>query len=112
MIDRHHGWNKSFKPLFIGLTLSFILMVAAFRMDVHHHLGPVALMWALLGLAFAQVLFQFIFYFHLGLEEKPAWGTFSVYFVIAVLIIIIGGSIWIMTNLNYNTLEGIPVVGT
>ena len=106
MIDRHHGWNKSFKPLWIGLTLSFILMIAAYRLDTRYHLPPTTLMWTLTVLAFAQVVFQLIFYFHLGLEEKPAWSSLSIYFVIAVLIIIIGGSIWIMSNLSYNTTPG------
>lgn len=102
MIDRHHGWNKSFKPLFIGLTLSFILTLAAYRIDTRYHLPPVSLMWTLIFLALAQVIFQFIFYFHLGLEERPAWSSYSIYFVIAILIIIIGGSIWIMSNIDYN----------
>jgi len=106
MIDRHHGWNKSFKPLFIGLTISLILTMAAYHIVTRHHLPPTLLMWTLLTLAFGQVVFQFIFYFHMGLEEKPTWGTYSLYFVIAILIIIIGGSIWIMSNLKYNTMPG------
>lgn len=105
MIDRHHGWNKSFKPLFLGLTLSFILTIAAYRIDTKYHLPPTTLMWTLISLAMAQVIFQCIFYFHLGLEDRPAWSSYSIYFVIAVLVIIIGGSIWIMSQIDYNMME-------
>lgn len=106
MIDRHHGWNKSFKPLWIGLILSLILTLAAYRVDTRYHLPPTTLMWTLILLALAQVIFHLIFYFHLGLEERPAWNSYSIYFVFAVLVVIIGGSIWIMSNLDYNLMQG------
>ena len=106
MIDRHHGWNKSFKPLFIGVTISFILLIAAYRVDTRYHLPPNTLMWTLILLAFGQVIFQCIFYLHIGLEDKPAWSSYSLYFLIAVLTIVIGGSVWIMANIDYNLMGG------
>lgn len=104
MIDRHHGWNKSFKPLFIGFTLSFILLVALFRLDVYHHLPEKILNFTTVSFAILLVALQLIFFFHLGLETKPAWNTISFLFVVLVIIIIVGGSLWIMHNLNYNVM--------
>lgn len=104
MIDRHHGWNKSFMPLFIGLTLSFLLVVAAYRLDTRYHLPPGLLEYTLFGLALAQAAIQFVFYFHIGLEDKPAWNMISLLFVVLIIFIVIGGSFWIMTNLDYNVM--------
>lgn len=104
MIDRHHGWNRSFKPLFLGYVLSFLLVIASYRLDVHHHLPPTLLKYTLCGLAILQISLQFIFYFHIGLEDKPAWNLITLFFVILVIFIIIGGSLWIMENLNYNVM--------
>jgi cytochrome o ubiquinol oxidase operon protein cyoD len=105
MIDHHQGWNKSFKPLFLGLTLSFILTIAAYRVDTKYHLPPTTLMWTLIFLAITQMILHCIFYFHLALEERPAWNSYSIYFVIVVLVIVIGGSIWIMSQIDYNMME-------
>ena len=104
MIDRLHGWNKSLKPLFLGFTLSFILLVAVYRLDVFRHLPPRVLDIAIVSFAIIQVAIQLIFYFHLGLESKPAWNLITFLFVIFIIFIVIGGSLWIMSNLNYNVM--------
>jgi cytochrome o ubiquinol oxidase operon protein cyoD len=102
MIDTHHGWNASFKPLVLGFVLSLILIAATYLIVVNHHLSGHMLMLAVAGLAVAQTLIQLIFFLHLGLESKPHWNTITFLFVTLVIIIVIGGSLWIMHNLNYN----------
>ncbi|MBS0629252.1 MAG: cytochrome o ubiquinol oxidase subunit IV [Verrucomicrobia bacterium] len=102
MIDRHHGWNKSLKPLFLGFIFSLVLLVALFRLDVYNHLPPRILNFTTVTIAIVQVVLQLIFFFHLGLEDKPAWNLITFLFVVLVILIIVGGSIWIMSNLNYN----------
>ncbi len=104
MIDRKHGWNKSFKPLYIGLTLSLLLLIAVYLIDVHEHLSKSLLTTALLGLGFIQGLVQLVFFLHVGMESKPHWNTVTFLFMLVVLIIIVGGTLWIMQNLNYNVM--------
>ncbi len=104
MIDRHHGWNRSLNPLFLGFVLSLLLLVSAFRVDVYHHLSNTLLNITIVSIAFVQVVLQLIFFFHLGLEDKPRWNLITFLFVVLVIIIIIGGSLWIMHNLNYNVM--------
>lgn len=102
MIDAHHGWNVSFKPQFLGFVLSFILIIAAYRIVANHHLSDGLLMMTLVGLAFMQTLIQLVFFLHLGLETKPHWNMITFLFTVLVIIIVIGGSLWIMNNFNYN----------
>jgi cytochrome o ubiquinol oxidase operon protein cyoD len=102
MIDPHHGWNASFKPQFIGFVLSFVLIIAAYRIVTHHHLSNGFLSMTICGVAIIQVLIQLIFFMHLGLESKPHWHSITFLFTLLVIILIIGGSLWIMNNINYN----------
>ncbi len=102
MIDLHHGWNVSLKPSFLGFVLSLLLLLSAYQIVVHEHLSDGALMFTVVGIAFLQAILQLIFFFHLGLESKPHWNTIIFLFTVLVIIIVIGGSLWIMNNLNYN----------
>jgi len=102
MIDTHHGWNASFKPQFLGFVTSIILLVAVYLLVTHHHLTNGPLRMTIFGSAIAQAVLQLIFFLHLGLESKPHWNTITFLFVVMVIIIVLGGSLWIMDNLNYN----------
>lgn len=102
MIDPHHGWNVSFKPQFLGFVLSLILLVGAYQITVKHGFSIGLFTLTICGFAIAQALVQLVFFLHLGLESKPHWNTITFLFVVLVILIIIGGSIWIMNNINYN----------
>lgn len=102
MIDQHHGWNRSFKPVIIGFVLTILLLVAAYRFVIKLHLTDEALTIALFGLAIAQVIILFIFFFHLGVESKPRWNLMTFLFTMLIVLIVVGGSMWIMHNLDYN----------
>ena len=106
MIDAEHKWNKSFTPLVIGFLLSLILTFLAYEMTDHHIFSGLSLLLIILGLASAQAIAQCIFFLHIGAESHPQWSLISLIFTIIVLIIIVGGSLWIMYNLDYNMMPG------
>lgn len=102
MIEKHHRWNVSFKPPILGFIFSVLLLIAMYRFATHHHLAGSLLHLTILGFAIFQVILQLIFFLHLGMESKPNWNSIAFTFMVLVVIIVIGGSIWIMSNLNYN----------
>jgi cytochrome o ubiquinol oxidase subunit IV len=102
MIDAHHGWNASYKPQYLGLVLSLILTIAAYRIVTHYDLTEQLLTLTIVGLGLLQVITQLFFFLHLGLESKPHWGMVTFIFTVLVIGIVIGGSLWIMSNLNYD----------
>lgn len=102
MIDLHHGWNASLKPVCIGFIISLTLITSAYFILTKHHLGDGALIFTVTGIAIAQALVQLFFFLHLGMESKPHWNTITFIFVFLVILIVIGGSLWIMHNVNYN----------
>ena len=106
MIDRHHGWNVSFKPLVIGLILSLIFSVAAYRIVTHYHLPHDVLTFTIVGLGTLQAIIQLVFFLHLGLEsDRPRWNLMMFLFGVLVMFLVIGGSLWIMHNLRYNVMN-------
>ena len=112
MIDAHHGWNLSFKPQFIGFTASFILLVAVHRIVTHYELTSDLLNFTIVGLALGQALIQLFFFFHVGLETKPHWSLITFLFTILVILIIVFGSMWIMSNLNYDLMPSMKPGGS
>ena len=104
MIDLHHGWNVSFKPLTLGFLFSLIFTFAVYRIVTHYHLTHELLIVTVVGLGCLQVLTQLIFFLHLGLEAKPHWNVIMFLFMVLLIIILVGGSIWIMHNLSYNVM--------
>lgn len=102
MIDLHHGWNASFKPQFIGFVLSLLLTVAIYRFVTHRELTEFYLILAVVSFCVLQAFIQLFFFLHVGMESKPHWATITFLFTILVVVIVIGGTLWIMNNLNYN----------
>lgn len=114
MIDRNHGWNVSFKPLFVGFVISLLLAIGMYRIADRQILSGDLFTLTIFSLAIAQALVQLFFFMHVGLEKKPHWISISFLFTLVVILIIIGGSIWIMNHLNYNMMpmpENMPTHG-
>jgi cytochrome o ubiquinol oxidase operon protein cyoD len=101
MIDQHHGWNASLKPSIIGFILSLILIVAGYRFVTLEHLSGWPLTLTIFGFGTVQALVQLVFFLHLGMESKPHWNTIGFVFMAIVMVVVIGGSLWIMNSINY-----------
>jgi len=110
---------KSFKAYLTGFIFSIVLTVIAFGL-LHFHIKsghvvpPHELMVPLLILlAVAQLFIQLVFFLHLGQEEKPRWNSVAFAFAAFVVLVIVGGSLWIMNNIDHgqNDLSGIYPTG-
>jgi len=104
MIDAHHGWNRKIGPVLIGFILSVLCTLGAYSLTMEGYFSWEVRIAIIAGLGILQTFFQLIFFFHLGLEEKPRWNVMMFLFMLLVVFLIIGGSIWIMSELNYNTM--------
>lgn len=108
MLDPTHEWNKDIKPPIISYLVSIALTFVIYFFAVKDFLILNPLAFTLVGFALAQAIVQLIFFFQIGNEEKPRWNLLSLLFTIMVIVIIIGGSIWIMNNVNYNLMPPMP----
>lgn len=96
----------TYRTYIAGFGLSLLLTFAAFGAVWAHLdrglLSVPILIAVIMVLAMAQLMVQLLFFLHLGSETKPRWNLASLLFMLLVLIIIVGGSLWIMKNLNYH----------
>ncbi len=90
-----------------GFALSIMLTVVAYLfVNAHVNSGHEAfshhfLIGLVMALASIQLIVQLVFFLHLDSESKPHWNLQALIFAAGVIGIIVIGSIWIMSNLNY-----------
>jgi cytochrome o ubiquinol oxidase operon protein cyoD len=101
IVSRHDTDRGTPRSYASGFVASIVLTVTAYLLVVHHALSRRILIAAIVTLALTQFLVQVVFFLHLGRETKPRWKLAVFLFMTMVVLILVFGSLWIMTNLNY-----------
>lgn len=86
----------------VGFVLSALLTLIAFWLVGGHILSGSPALFAIFGLALLQFCVQVLCFLHLSDEPRPRHKMMAFLFMILVVIILGGGSLWIMNNLNYH----------
>lgn len=103
-MDRSHLWKGSLKPLVWGFIWSIILVLAAYFITVEYAIPHWVFLIVIMLLAAAQATIQLVFFMHLGIEESPKWNLRMFLFMLLIIVVLVGGSLWIMHNLDYNVM--------
>jgi cytochrome o ubiquinol oxidase operon protein cyoD len=98
----YQNWNTSIKRLSLGLVCSLILLGSMYTLVNTQALPRPFLNYTIMGLAFLQALVQLVCFLHLGSETSPFWNTLLFLFMLAIMLIVVVGSVYIMYNLNYH----------
>ena len=94
--------KKTFSVYFTGFVLCLILTFIPFMSVIHKIASNQVLMLILLVTAILQFLVQVICFLRLNNKtEQSKMNTLSFVFTGVVAVVVIGGSLWIMGNLNY-----------
>lgn len=93
-----HGTIKSY---IIGFFLSIVLTVIPFVLVLNQVLVGKQAFLAVSLLALVQLVVQIYFFLHLNTQSKARWNLIIFLFTLLVVAILVGGSLWIMYNLNY-----------
>ncbi len=94
-----HGTTESY---IIGFLLSLIFTFVPYYLVVEHVVAGNALLATIFAFAVLQMLVQVLFFLHLGREKKPYWQRLFLMGTIGGILVVAGGSIWIMHHLHYN----------
>ncbi len=86
----------------VGFVLSVLLSLAAFWLVGRHVLDGGSALFVIFSLALLQFSVQVLCFLHLAEEERPRHKLVAFLFMIVVVLILAGGSVWIMNNLNYH----------
>jgi cytochrome o ubiquinol oxidase operon protein cyoD len=94
--DAGHG---GLRPYVIGLVLALGLTVIPFWMVMSAY-GPRPAVIAAFGVA--QIVVHLVFFLRVNHSSGERWNLLALLFTVLVLVIIVGGSMWIMHNLDHN----------
>ncbi len=93
-----HGNLHSYQ---LGFVLSIGLTIAAFYIVTNHLFSTNGIIASIFGLAVVQLVVQLVFFLHLDKESKPRMNLMAFLFALMVVLIIVGGSLWVMYHMNY-----------
>ena len=100
--------TKKIRSYFLGFFISFVLTIIAYSSVVMHlstqHTTPSdkALIILLPILAIIQLMVQLIFFLHVSLTPKSRLNLIFLISTGSVILLVVIGSLWIMSHLNYN----------
>jgi cytochrome o ubiquinol oxidase operon protein cyoD len=101
LVSAHQPENVSLRGYVIGFIASIILTLSAYLLTRHGGMSKGVLVVLLSGLAFSQFIVQLIYFLHIGKEFAPRLKLMMLAFMLTVVIILVGGSLWIMNNLSH-----------
>lgn len=86
----------------IGFVLSLVLTFIPYQLVVNQTITGTALLVIILTFALLQMIVQVTFFLHLGRGPKPNWNLFFFVATVGVIVMVVGGSVFIMNNLYRN----------
>ncbi len=96
------------KSYISGYIISLILTLTAFALvaqhvnSEHQALPHEVLIPTIIVFAIIQLIAQLVLFLHLGKESKPRFNLTIFLFMLLVVGLLVGGSLWIMSNLDYH----------
>lgn len=89
----------------VGFALSLVTTFVAYFSVTEQWAEGWVLTIILGSLALTQMIAQLYLFLHLGEELKPRLRAWSFVFMTIILLIVVGGSLWIMHHLDYNMMH-------
>ena len=101
---KQHVKQTGLKGYIFGFISSIVLTVLAYYFVVYQVMPTVPLIWSVLALGLLQTIVQLVYFLYLGKEEKPKRNLLIFLFMVLVLMIVMGGTMWIMYSLDWRTM--------
>jgi cytochrome o ubiquinol oxidase operon protein cyoD len=99
-----HEPTASYLTYTVGFGLAILTTIASFVVSQTPLLWPPGIPAGLIVLAFAQIGVHLVFFLHLGSGSDSTNNILALAFGVLIVFLVIGGSIWIITNLAENTM--------
>jgi cytochrome o ubiquinol oxidase operon protein cyoD len=100
-IDSTGASRGSFKSYATGFIVSIVLTAIAFALVMSGDLSRSAALFGIVGAALVQILVHLHYFLHLDTSSAARWNILALIFTLWIMTLFVGGTIWIMYNLNY-----------
>ncbi len=91
----------SLKSYLTGFVLSLILTAIPFALVMSGVVSPSAALAGILSAGIVQILVHLHYFLHLGSSSAARWNVLAMIFTVLIMILFVGGTIWIMNNLYH-----------
>jgi cytochrome o ubiquinol oxidase operon protein cyoD len=106
------GVAQGFRGYLMGLALAAVLTAASFYFARSGAIWPGAIPAALTALGVAQMGVHLVFFLHLTTGPDNTNNVLALAFGVFIVFLIIGGSVWIMYDMNHNMMPMSAMHGT
>jgi len=100
-IDSIGASRGSLKSYLTGFVLSLILTAIPFALVMGGALSASAALAAIFSAGIVQILVHLHYFLHLDTSSAARWNVLAMIFTLLIMILFVGGTLWIMYTLNY-----------
>jgi len=102
-MKRMNAYDKAILRYCVGAIIATLLTTGIYIVTVNGLFDSAFVVGLVVLLAASvQLVVQLYFFFHITEEKRPRWQLHSMWFSVAMIVVVVVGSIWIMKNLDYN----------
>lgn len=94
--------RKEVRSYVVGFMLSLLFTLIPYTLVVNQSFSGTTLTAVIIGFAMLQLLIQVTFFLHLGRGPKPKWNLFFFTSTVVMCVVVVGGSIFIISQLYKN----------
>jgi cytochrome o ubiquinol oxidase operon protein cyoD len=96
-----HSEAVTIKPYLVGVVLALVLTAVPFGLVAARALRPIQIFVVIAVAAITQVVVHLRYFMHLEFKPSSQNKLIALCFAAVVLLILVGGTLWIMFALNY-----------
>jgi len=100
-IDSTGASRGSLKSYLTGFILSLILTAIPFALVMSGTLSSSAIIAGIFSAGIVQILVHLCYFLHLDTSSRTDWNVLAMIFTLLIMILFVGGSLWIMHDLHY-----------
>ena len=100
-IDSTGASRGSLKSYATGFILSIVLTAIPFALVMSGALSRSAVLVGIFGAAIVQILVHLHYFLHLDTSSAARWNVLALVFTVLIMILFVGGTLWIMYHLNH-----------
>ncbi len=100
-IDSIGASRGSLKSYLTGFVLSLILTAIPFALVMSGTVSSSAILAGIFSAGVVQILVHLHYFLHLDTSSDARWNMLALIFTLLIMVLFVGGTIWIMFNLYH-----------
>lgn len=106
--EQYESGQLALRSYVTGFVLSIVLTLIPYFIVVNRLFDERSMIVAAVTFGVTQLFVQVVFFLHLHKKLKPRWNMVVFMFTILIVSVLVVGSLWIMANLDHNTMHASP----